>query len=113
MILDILFLYGFACLAVASIPCHPDIDKTAFYIHSLLNILDTNIKWGGGGGFLGAYCATLISSFMQICILSNAIFVGKTLVQDLLHEFLFPSSKLIMQVTVQEGPNSMANYVPK
>ena len=44
MILDILFLYGFACLAAASIPCHPDIDKTAFYIHSLLNILDTNIN---------------------------------------------------------------------
>ena len=38
----LLFLYGF--VRPLSIPCHPDIYKTAFCIHLVLNILDTSIN---------------------------------------------------------------------
>jgi len=40
-------------------------------------------------------------------------FVGRTLVQDLLYKFLFPSSKLIMESSQHSAEGAFSGFNPK
>jgi len=45
--------------------------------------------------------------------LMRAVCLGRTLVQDLLYKFLFPSSKLIMESSQHSAESALSGFSPK
>jgi len=43
----------------------------------------------------------------------RAVCLGRTLVQDLLYKFLFPSSKLIMESSQHSAESALSGFSPK